>query len=1349
MRPGRAWVRIAAALAVAVPSLVACNDFVFRTLMEGAHGAAWAGPLAILPAALTLEQAQTADFAAKGGSGVYRFSIPSPLGGSTLDGSGHYQATSTAVGIETVRVTDSIGNTSDARVTVTSATGPIPDYTIVSPSYPPGPYAAGSGFAGNFRIGEISGNPGAQDITWRAYLSGNTIPDGGDTILADGTIAGGLGASATSAVLPLGGTWPASGGAYYIIIELIASDDTGAGNNRAVSGLITVPAPSPPDYAVTGVTPAAPITVSRGAAISQSLTFANSGAGAGTASIYWEARLSPDAVFNASDTLLASGVDGGLAVGSSLTRPVGGAWPAAGTWFLIARVTAADDTAPGNDTLASAQITVQPPDYVVQSVANVGGTTASGPISGQFTYRNTAPVGNGTLTVFWKAYTSTQSTLNGSAEVLIDSGTAGPLNAATTSSAVPFSGTWPANAAPPCYLIVQVSASDEAVSPNESAAGPFTLSSAPLPDVTYLVQTVSNTGGTVGGNPIQGSFTYRNSGTAAGTQTVYWSAYTSTLSTLNGSNEVLIATGTAPPLPAGQPSASAVPFAGGTWPAGGGTCYLIVQVGASDSATVDEGPSGAIAVSSTPPPDYAVTAVTAPGTPVSIGATIAQSLTFMNSLAAGSGASTVYYEAYLSLDPGIDGADTLLTSGVVAGLPAGGSVTRPIGGTWPAGGPWYIVARVTAADDTVTGNNTLASAQVTVQPPDYVVQSLSNLGGTTSTGPVSGQFTYRNQATVGNGTRTVFWKAYYSTLNTLDGSTEVLIDSGTASQLNAGVTSGAVAFSGAWPLVTSPRTYYLIVQVTALDDATPASLATGGLTVNPRDVRYQVSAATNTSPTTTVGDALTGRFTLDNIGTDNGGQGVFWIAYLSSDAVLNVPGDPVIDSGGQTPMTAAEAARTVSFAGTWPSTAGSYILFVVIGAADDIDSANNIAAAGPIAVGAPDYAVTAVTNTGGTYAGGAMAATFTIDNIRVGAENNGDQTITWAGWRSSDTTFGNADDVVVATGTLAGMAAAAGPVVVPFSGTWPAVSGTYRLFVTASAADDAIVADNTASSADIVVNSTGDPTSPNYAFTSVTFPSYGNPGLAFNNDPAYPLHPAPPALQFQIRNSTANAGRADVNWYLYLSRDAVLDSGDGPPVASGTIPGGLAGSGTSAFIPYAGSWPAGVGNYYTLILRLAADDDGNPADDLFVSPRIPVPTVVATEGVGPVPADVPGAVVSPPLSNYDLATSVAPGQLVEIRGTMDSIPPTTYDTYKFTVAAGITGLELTARWATGADSIDMHLFYTSDISSVDVANDAEPRNPPWSILLNGFVGGETLYSTIVPLRAADGGKPYTLLIYGK
>jgi hypothetical protein len=87
----------------------------------------------------------------------------------------------------------------------------------------------------------------------------------------------------------------------------------------------------------------------------------------------------------------------------------------------------------------------------------------------------------------------------------------------------------------------------------------------------------------------------------------------------------------------------------------------------------------------------------------------------------------------------ITAADSLLGSGIEAGMTtAAVPITRSVGGTWPAAGTYYLIARLTAADDAVAGDNLQVSAAITVQPPDYVIDSVSNIGGTTATAPISG-----------------------------------------------------------------------------------------------------------------------------------------------------------------------------------------------------------------------------------------------------------------------------------------------------------------------------------------------------------------------------------------------------------------------------------------------------------------------------------------------------------------------------------------------------------------------------------------------------------------------------------
>ena len=95
---------------------------------------------------------------------------------------------------------------------------------------------------------------------------------------------------------------------------------------------------------MTSLTPAAPITVSPGAAVGQNITFDNIGAGNGTASLYWEVYLDINGnslIDSGIDPLLSAGVEAGMsATAAPITRSVGGTWPAtAGTYRLIARLT--------------------------------------------------------------------------------------------------------------------------------------------------------------------------------------------------------------------------------------------------------------------------------------------------------------------------------------------------------------------------------------------------------------------------------------------------------------------------------------------------------------------------------------------------------------------------------------------------------------------------------------------------------------------------------------------------------------------------------------------------------------------------------------------------------------------------------------------------------------------------------------------------------------------------------------------------------------------------------------------------------------------------------------------------
>ena len=121
-RPRRLTQLLVPLALVAALLVSGCDDFVFRTLLEGENGAAYAGSLSISPKAVSLNTGGTVTFNATGGSGVYAFSAQAP---GTIDPStGAYTAPGVA-GTYTATVTDTTGTSSQATITVSAGAGTI------------------------------------------------------------------------------------------------------------------------------------------------------------------------------------------------------------------------------------------------------------------------------------------------------------------------------------------------------------------------------------------------------------------------------------------------------------------------------------------------------------------------------------------------------------------------------------------------------------------------------------------------------------------------------------------------------------------------------------------------------------------------------------------------------------------------------------------------------------------------------------------------------------------------------------------------------------------------------------------------------------------------------------------------------------------------------------------------------------------------------------------------------------------------------------------------------------------------------------------------------------------------
>jgi len=358
-----------------------------------------------------------------------------------------------------------------------------------------------------------------------------------------------------------------------------------------------------------------------------------------------------------------------------------------------------------------------------------------------------------------------------------------------------------------------------------------------------------------------------------------------------------------------------------------------------------------------------------------------------------------------------------------------------------------------------------------------------------------------------------------------------------------------------------------------------------------------------------------------------------------------------------------------------------------------------------------------------------VSGSFTVRN--VGADD-GTYMVYWTAYVSSDGNLDLGSDTVIDTGSFSPLNAGVQTMpAVAFSGTWPTSAGTWYLIVKAEAFDDVDNLDDTRASSGVVVSSPA--VYPNYAVTTVAAATQGTSGALFS---------AAGAHSFTIDETADNGGTQPIDWWVYISDDKVLDAGDAPAAASGSH-GPLGKSGTAS-IPFDGTWPPASGFYY-LIVRISADDDGEPSDDTGMSGEIAIP-ILFTETEPNDDSAKPFAA-----NNINDIGTLSAYQLVAVSGTMDAAGK--FDTFKFVPSAGATSVELRAAWNTGFDDID--IFFWNDagdeLFTQDSWVDQEPENPPWTIIsltpgANYYVGvkfylaGGTSGST---------GQPYTLYINTK
>ena len=935
MRRNRALLLFPALLVLLALILAGCKDFSFFGVLGDRINES---SLLISPSTISVIEGGTLTFTATGGKPPYGFSVVSGVGSI---GASTGVFTAATAGTVTVRVTDAIGRSSDAAVTVTGS-GVILAISPDSVSMGPG---------GSLTFVASGGTP---PYTFSLTASGSGSP----------TINAGSGAYAAGASL----------GADTIQVQ-DAALATAAATVNVTAAMVTV------DYSLDEASFSLPASGTAGSALSAGATFRiqNALAAGGSGPISWWVFLSDDGTLGSGDYLLDAGSVGFLAAGASADVGFSGTWPlSSGAKTLFVMIAAADDLNFANNISSGSAVTLAPPDinYEVSAVTLAMGTTAGGALNGAFDLANIG-TSDGSQPVGWTVYVSTDVNWD-ALDPVVDAGVMPALDVGFPQPGIAFEGTWPA-APGTYYVIVKVAASDEPP-PNNTAGNTAASTSVAVEEAPINYEAISVTSaGTTAGGAVSGTFEVRNHGTANGGEDVFWTVYASPGNdTLELGTDTVVDAGVVSPPPTTTVPRSVI--YSGRWPATPGPYFLLVKVSSSDEPAVNTSDNLGKFPVTTDVPDYDVQLVSSPTGSTATGGTFSASFTLRNQ-APVAGSKDVTWTAYASHNDTLElGTDVIVDAGTYA-LPRLGPPPAPsqttsisIGGTWPAdAGDYYLIVQVAASDELVTADNLGATSTwvtITDQFVDYTVTDVNNMGGVMAGGNLTGNFSLKNVGAV-NGSQTVYYQVYASNGDDFLDTGDTLVASGSRALLNAGVEVTGIGFSGNWPGITG--LCYLIVVVTALDDAKsdnnvvplPAveavTLVTPGvdyavnagsmnvtLSVLPPEVKAQAVPA----------GSVSGTFQYSNgLGPGNGVAWLSYAVYASTDNSLS--GDDLLVASGSAPPLALGQNGTIPFNGAWPLAYGSYYLIARVVSSEDSLSGNNWASSSTMtAVGIYDEPLT-------------------------------------------------------------------------------------------------------------------------------------------------------------------------------------------------------------------------------------------------------------------------------------------------------------------------------------------------------------------------------------------------------
>jgi hypothetical protein len=356
-------------------------------------------------------------------------------------------------------------------------------------------------------------------------------------------------------------------------------------------------------------------------------------------------------------------------------------------------------------------------------------------------------------------------------------------------------------------------------------------------------------------------------------------------------------------------------------------------------------------------------------------------------------------------------------------------------------------------------DDTVGSATGSFPDIDYIVESISNSAANADVNsPLSQSFIIENMGS-DTGDYLVYWTAYISLDQILDGA-DTPLNTGVITALSGTTLGETITITGTWP--ASAGVYYLIVNVSAGDDVDPSnnifSSESFTITAVPGvDIDYVVSDISINNPSTTLGSPFSEEFALTNTGGLNGAELIAWTAYASANNTLEAGTDIVIGFGS-TVYFGLDTGESddIIISGFWPNISGDYYLIVSVESGDETITDNNTNFCGLFTVqDPPDYSISSTTiqleGTAGIVLNDSGIFNFTIDEI---SGNDGSKPIFWEVFASLDEVL-DGNDILIKEGSLGAITAFSSSGLISFAdGIWPLWGSDYFLIIDIFAVDD-------------------------------------------------------------------------------------------------------------------------------------------------------------------------------------------------------------------------------------------------------------------------------------------------------